>query len=412
MLHFGATVRHLRVFFIGALAGAILGLTLMAGLYASPWRNPLYLKADPKVLAVREKLGAYQEHLAANDGLIAMGVSDSLEAKQAAQNKAWQEYKVWRQRYGQMARTHEGTTPKGFLAWSQSLLMYALPIELFFSLGAGLLALLFWMRTPPSPRPMAMRNPKAREPIGATAPALDQFQEAVRRIADIQAQSPVRQKRAVSVPKVEARPEPRERPADLLNPALLDSLATDLSGPQVLPTASPRKSQGPVASPMTSPLAASDYRMPSETPPAPRAPEPVYSNPSPGLKPEDTTYLDVLSGWDDVAPETALEKVASHVPLPPLPRQEPVKSSLTMQDEEEGENGLMASDAVNEDPYALSTTGYGQMPATTEFEKVERQKDEVVKLARRGLTSSEISRRLKISQDQVELIIRLRRQRG
>ncbi len=52
------------------------------------------------------------------------------------------------------------------------------------------------------------------------------------------------------------------------------------------------------------------------------------------------------------------------------------------------------------------------MPPTTELELVERRKVEVLKLARKGLTSSEISRRLRLSQDQVEFIIRLRREKG
>ena len=49
----------------------------------------------------------------------------------------------------------------------------------------------------------------------------------------------------------------------------------------------------------------------------------------------------------------------------------------------------------------------GVMPPTTEIERVERRKEEVLKLARKGVTSSEISRRLRLSQDQVEFIIRL-----
>jgi DNA-binding NarL/FixJ family response regulator len=52
------------------------------------------------------------------------------------------------------------------------------------------------------------------------------------------------------------------------------------------------------------------------------------------------------------------------------------------------------------------------MPPTTEVERVERRKSEVLKLARKGLTSSEISRRMRISQDQVEFIIRMRREKG
>lgn len=72
-------------------------------------------------------------------------------------------------------------------------------------------------------------------------------------------------------------------------------------------------------------------------------------------------------------------------------------SSLSMEDEDgetDGEESL------------------GVMPPTTEVELVERRKSEVLKLARKGLTSSEISRRLRLSQDQVEFIIRLRREKG
>lgn len=46
------------------------------------------------------------------------------------------------------------------------------------------------------------------------------------------------------------------------------------------------------------------------------------------------------------------------------------------------------------------------------FDKEIETKEEIVKLARRGFTSSEIARRLRISQDQVETIIRLQRDAG
>ncbi len=47
-----------------------------------------------------------------------------------------------------------------------------------------------------------------------------------------------------------------------------------------------------------------------------------------------------------------------------------------------------------------------------EYADEDEKKAEVYKLARRGLTSSEISRRLRMSQDQVEMLIRLRREKG
>jgi hypothetical protein len=77
---------------------------------------------------------------------------------------------------------------------------------------------------------------------------------------------------------------------------------------------------------------------------------------------------------------------------------------LSMEDEDED------ADADASEPEA--GLGGSFLPPTTEVERVERKKAEVLKLARKGLTSSEISRRLRISQDQVEFIIRLRREKG
>lgn len=66
----------------------------------------------------------------------------------------------------------------------------------------------------------------------------------------------------------------------------------------------------------------------------------------------------------------------------------------------------------DEDTPGNTDATLGVMPPTTEVERVERRKEEVLKLARKGMTSSEISRRLRISQDQVEIIIRMRREKG
>ncbi len=66
----------------------------------------------------------------------------------------------------------------------------------------------------------------------------------------------------------------------------------------------------------------------------------------------------------------------------------------------------------DEDAPGNTDATLGVMPPTTEVERVERRKEEVLKLARKGMTSSEISRRLRISQDQVEVIIRMRREKG
>jgi len=55
---------------------------------------------------------------------------------------------------------------------------------------------------------------------------------------------------------------------------------------------------------------------------------------------------------------------------------------------------------------------WGRLPETTEFEHLERQREEVLRCARKGMTSSEISRRLRIGQEQVDIIIRQHRERG
>ena len=48
----------------------------------------------------------------------------------------------------------------------------------------------------------------------------------------------------------------------------------------------------------------------------------------------------------------------------------------------------------------------------TRFDREREEKGDIVKLARRGYTSSEIARRLRIAQDQVETVIRLQRESG
>jgi DNA-binding NarL/FixJ family response regulator len=47
---------------------------------------------------------------------------------------------------------------------------------------------------------------------------------------------------------------------------------------------------------------------------------------------------------------------------------------------------------------------------TSRFEKEREENTEILKLARRGFTSSEIARRLRVAQDQVETVIRLHRE--
>lgn len=60
-------------------------------------------------------------------------------------------------------------------------------------------------------------------------------------------------------------------------------------------------------------------------------------------------------------------------------------------------------------PNILRPTVANQVFATTRFEREQEEITEILKLARRGFTSSEIARRLRIPQDQVETVVRMHR---
>ncbi|MFC1586026.1 hypothetical protein ACFL5V_10800 [Fibrobacterota bacterium] len=70
---------------------------------------------------------------------------------------------------------------------------------------------------------------------------------------------------------------------------------------------------------------------------------------------------------------------------------------------------LAENDDISNDGHAKDTNG-SQGQTWDRYERESHQKAAVVKLARRGSTSSEISKRLKISQDEVELVIRASRE--
>lgn len=60
-------------------------------------------------------------------------------------------------------------------------------------------------------------------------------------------------------------------------------------------------------------------------------------------------------------------------------------------------------------PNILRPTVASQVLAPSRFEREQEENSEVLKLARRGFTSSEIARRLRIPQDQVETVVRMHR---
>jgi len=325
-------------------------------LYFSPWRKALYLKTDPQVQITRDNLSLYRATLAHIDQKMVLSPVDSSTALAEMQTKAWQEYRVYRNRLTELAGAYTQASPDGFFPWAFSMRWWLIPgLFGFVAVGGLLSAWMVWRQPPIKPalpsRPLA--RPEFPPAEKTQVLPLDQFQEAVRRIADIQAQSPVRQK-ARRMTQAESKP--------------LEGLDEERIQP------------------------------------------PPPARPSP--KPDETAYLDVLSGWDEPGP--SLTHIPDHVypsaeSFPSDPLFSPPSSSLIMEDEDNPTFDLPPLEGPEE---GGTDPGWGVLPPTTQFEKLERQKDEIMRMVRKGLTSSEISHRLKMGQDQVELIIRMRRERG
>jgi hypothetical protein len=193
------------------------------------------------------------------------------------------------------------------------------------------------------------------------------------------------------VPRRNAAPaRPESRPAPAPEPDL-PAAARPRAAPE-----NPASAPGSAPRPMPQEEILAPEPSPYEMPPEPeyRMPEtsalPLTEEGDPRPEGLETQIIKLgPGGWGEArrTPEAAPPK--------------PAPSGLSMEDEEED----VAEEAPEPPPGTF-------MPPTTEVERVERRKAEVLKLARKGLTSSEISRRMRISQDQVEFIIRMRREKG
>lgn len=384
-------MKVIKPFFLGMLGGLALGLALLVGLYFSPLRQECYFAADAELADVRAKLGQYQEWLAQTDLRLAQAqadpaitVSDSLRN---AQTKAWRDYKAWRNRLGELARAHDKPTAEGFWPWTISLAYWILPIAALLALLPGVF---FALRARSRSHPLPGKG-KA-PPNAARAQALAHFEDAVKKVARISEQ--------------ERGPIPyssREAPTEFL-----------AANPIQTATGSGTAVEFPVGKePDSVPIPA--IEKPRNPDPAPHAFQKPPTAPPRQAEARDagreTAFFQLGVPWGDPAgerignPTQAGATPASPPASPPGP---PLKASpgLSMEDED----GTPAS-AADGDPDGDEET-LGVMPPTTEVERVERRKEEVLKLARKGMTSSEISRRMRISQDQVDFIIRLRREKG
>jgi helix-turn-helix protein len=397
-------MKVIKPFFLGMLGGLAVGLALWVGLYFSPLRQDFYFAADSELADVRAKLGQYQEWLAQTDLRLAqaqtypaIAVVDSLRTAQA---KAWRDYKVWRNRLGELARAHDKPTAEGFWPWTFSLAYWILPIAALLALLPGVI---FALRARSRFLPGKVKAP----PKTARAQALAHFQDAVKKVARI---SELERGPVSSVPPIAPVPPTALAPAAptplSTRPPAKASISTDDfgaaaatgSGTAVEFPVNPvfDRQPGPVGEEPRKPMPA-----PHAFQKPPTAPPRLAESRDPG---RETAFFQLGVPWGDPAGERIGNPIPPGVPPPGFP---PVQRSpgLSMEDEDGPRVSSADGDADGEETL-------GVMPPTTEVERVERRKEEVLKLARKGMTSSEISRRMRISQDQVDFIIRLRREKG
>lgn len=347
-------MKVIKPFFLGLFGGLALSLVLLVGLYFSPLRETAYFNADPELSDVRGKLSQYRDWLSQADLYIEdnqVKGSDTSDSLQTAQTLAWREYKKWRTHMGDLARAHAKPTVDGFWTWTYSLRYWELPITAFLALLPALL--LAWRaRSRFSAGRMTLRPVGGRAKTKAKNQAMASFEDAIKKVARISDNE---------------RKADTERIADKERSTEKEDVAAerqlDVEYPE--PVVTYREE------PPTAPIPTSEFM---------DGPDPVEAEP-------DTKPIPIIS-------DTGLE--TNFLQTGPV-WGEPIQAAGLSMEDEDGESDDGAR---------------GVMPPTTEVERIERRKEEVVKLARKGLTSSEISRRMRISQDQVEFIIRLRREKG
>lgn len=403
-------MKVIQPFFLGGAGGLALALAIAVGLYLSPLRKSLYLQSDPEISELRDRMDGIQERLVSHELGIAEASSEQQPADslKSAQAGSWKEYRHWRNRIGELSRMHDRPTPAGFSGWSYSLRYWFFPAAALLSLLPGLFLAVRTARRPKVQRPS--RNPA--RPVTTQAEAFSSFQSAVKQVARIsaaEAPAPVPER----VPTPREFPAPRESPG---HPSMgREAMGREAAGreesqgketeylpevPKRIPVVSRPPEPAPLDDEDVPDQDASPYETASgnvfrdpETTEIPMTDPPTASGRPAGM---ETQILNLGPGWGEPRrPPLEDAPGTSRTGNPP---------GLSMQDEDGGDAGEAGD--LEEPPSGAF------MPPTTEVEKVERRKAEVLKLARKGLTSSEISRRMRISQDQVEFIIRMRREKG
>ena len=335
----------------------------------------------------------------------AIAVSDSLRL---AQTKAWRDYKAWRNRLAELARSHDKPTAEGFWPWTFSLANWILPIAVLLALLPGIFfALRARSRFRPGPgkvkAPPKAKAPPLR-PNTARAQALAHFEDAVKKVARISEheRGPVPPKTYPEPQEIPRRASPRASKEPATEYLSVDQVAAaGGSGTVVEFTGNKDAKTDPIP-------VIEEPRNPVPAPHAfqkpPIAPPRLAEARDPG---RETAFFQLGVPWGNSG-DSAGERIGNPAPpgVPPAGARPTKKSPGLSMEDEDGRR------AVSEDGDPDGEDTLGVMPPTTEVERVERRKEEVLKLARKGMTSSEISRRMRISQDQVDFIIRLRREKG
>jgi hypothetical protein len=346
-------MKVIKPFFLGTLGGLALAFGLLIGLYFSPIREFVYFQADPEIADVRSKLSQYRDWLSQADFYIVEKGPETSDSLQTAQTLAWREYKKWRNHLGELARLHDRPTAEGFWTWCFSLRYYAIPVAIFLAL---LPALWLGWRARNRFRPRSVRLSS----------------KGMGRRQNLEQNNVLEPSAAVS----EARNEALSSLQDTLKKI------AQISGP-ASQTASPVPREEKFEPPPTKPI-------------------PVSTHP-------ETALIEVV----DQKPRVEKEPETKFIPIfteKGLTKEEWAPSDLQSSASSGAATGSLSME--DEDGEDDAQEGRGILHPTTELEKVERRKEQVLKLARKGMTSSEISRRMRISQDQVEFIIRLRREKG
>ncbi len=390
-----------KPFFLGGVSGLALTLAIAIGLFLSPIRRALYLEWDPELAGIRSKTDQIRERMLDGELGMAEGASAAAEAPGAAgspegarldslrtaQAGAWKEYKHWRNRLGELSRVHDKPAAADFPAWAYSLRYGLGPLAAFLSLVPALFFAVRSVRRPArAPRAQKAQAKAPPRPQPVQEEALTSFQTAVKQVARIATPSLPPAARPVPDPRVDRLRTAASDARSVSNPD-----ATAEFRPDTLLAATGDLSKEP-----------SPYEVESDN--VFRATEAApLSGAGTGQRPEamETQIFQLgPGGWGEprLTEETDPSSRAGHGG-----NSGGNAGGLSMEDEDS--QGTSGEDTA-------SGTGGHFMPPTTEVERVERRKAEVVKLARKGMTSSEISRRLRISQDQVEFIIRMRREKG